>query len=460
MIQYIEFENHRILGNLKLDFAKNENEAYNTIVFAGENGSGKTAILNAVAGFQRGSYLSDFSSEKEVTYFDLDGIKHSILRSDEKKRYSKTEEIPDDKWVAPYPFSEHDFYREKNELLEEMPYDIRNRSVVFSEARSGFEVNLPKNEYWEDYEKNGSDYSCIVQLLMDLEDKDNEEYLAYAKVNRNCTYEEYMTANSRTARFKRAFEKMFEGLKYVGRDLNAKDMIIYFSKDGKQIDINDLSTGEKQIVFRGTDLLHHARAGATVFIDEPELSLHPKWQKKILEFYRNLFVDENGRQFAQLLVATHSQYVIQSAIKDSENVKIILLKSEKQEIIQTKMDEILLGPYSVAEVNYLTFGVEGKEYHIQLFGALHNLLQETDGSGVDGSILSIDRYISHHELYNYALHEMDDITHNHYHTICVYVRNAIDHPDSGRRISDSDLKISIDLLRRIYKSVIERQRQL
>jgi len=29
--------------------------------------------------------------------------------------------------------------------------------------------------------------------------------------------------------------------------------------------------------------------GGIVLIDEPELSMHPKWQQKVLEFYRNLF---------------------------------------------------------------------------------------------------------------------------------------------------------------------------
>ena len=41
----IEFENHSILGNLKLDFTDKNGNPVDTIILAGENGCGKTTIL-------------------------------------------------------------------------------------------------------------------------------------------------------------------------------------------------------------------------------------------------------------------------------------------------------------------------------------------------------------------------------------------------------------------------------
>ena len=64
MIRYIEIENATKIGDLELDFGKCEDEVYNTIVFAGENGCGKTAILETIASFQRGSYLGKGSPVK------------------------------------------------------------------------------------------------------------------------------------------------------------------------------------------------------------------------------------------------------------------------------------------------------------------------------------------------------------------------------------------------------------
>jgi len=51
MIKTIKWNNHEILGNLELDFTKQDGTAYNTIVLAGENGAGKTTILETITAF-------------------------------------------------------------------------------------------------------------------------------------------------------------------------------------------------------------------------------------------------------------------------------------------------------------------------------------------------------------------------------------------------------------------------
>lgn len=101
---------------------------------------------------------------------------------------------------------------------------------------------------------------------------------------------------------------------------------IKFTKVGKSIPIDKLSTGEKQIVFRGIFLLRNSGVleDAAVMIDEPELSMHPKWQAKILEFYKGLFTN-GGAQKAQLFFATHSDHVLKQALLDqNKNIVIVL----------------------------------------------------------------------------------------------------------------------------------------
>ena len=60
-------------------------------------------------------------------------------------------------------------------------------------------------------------------------------------------------------------------------DPNEKKII--FEKHGKSIPVDSLSTGEKQIVFRGTQLLGNMNSikDGVVLVDEPELSMHPRW---------------------------------------------------------------------------------------------------------------------------------------------------------------------------------------
>lgn len=51
MITKIKWNNHEILGNLELDFTKADGSPYSTIILAGENGTGKTTILETLSTF-------------------------------------------------------------------------------------------------------------------------------------------------------------------------------------------------------------------------------------------------------------------------------------------------------------------------------------------------------------------------------------------------------------------------
>lgn len=81
---------------------------------------------------------------------------------------------------------------------------------------------------------------------------------------------------------------------------------------GDKIDFKDLSSGEKQLLllFCNTIL---ASSHATIFIiDEPEISLNIKWQRKLLDTLLN-FSNDEGIQF---LIATHSIEMLTSKKDD------------------------------------------------------------------------------------------------------------------------------------------------
>ena len=45
-IREVTFTNHPVLGNLYLNFCDSDGKAVDTVIFAGENGNGKSTILN------------------------------------------------------------------------------------------------------------------------------------------------------------------------------------------------------------------------------------------------------------------------------------------------------------------------------------------------------------------------------------------------------------------------------
>ncbi|MDO4271462.1 MAG: AAA family ATPase [Candidatus Saccharibacteria bacterium] len=222
----------------------------------------------------------------------------------------------------------------------------------------------------------------------------------------------------------------------------------FLKKHGREISIDNLSTGEKQIVFRGAHLLKNINSisGGVVLIDEPELSIHPKWQHKILGYYRSLF-NRNNTQTAQMVIATHSEYVLRSALKDKDNVLIIIL-SDKNGNINSKniTAPTTLSTITSAETNYLAFGILSTDFHIELYGYLQNKTGNL-------SVKNCDDYIATQTtFFNPELHaKTDSFTDRNgrttnYQTLPTYIRNAIDHPNSARSYTDDELKYSIELL--------------
>ena len=66
VIKKIKWKNHNSLGNLLLDLTKPDGTAYNTIILAGENGSGKTTVLDTLSDFLNGMSFEPFD------YIDYD----------------------------------------------------------------------------------------------------------------------------------------------------------------------------------------------------------------------------------------------------------------------------------------------------------------------------------------------------------------------------------------------------
>ena len=71
MIKSIKWNNHKVLGNLELNFQKADGTAYNTIILAGENGAGKTTILETIATFLNLGSVACFEAMK----YDANGEK-------------------------------------------------------------------------------------------------------------------------------------------------------------------------------------------------------------------------------------------------------------------------------------------------------------------------------------------------------------------------------------------------
>ena len=84
-------------------------------------------------------------------------------------------------------------------------------------------------------------------------------------------------------------------------------------QDGATHDINDLSSGEKEVLFGYLRLRKSAPRHSVVLLDEPELHLHPALVGRLPRFYREKLASDLDNQ---LWVVTHSDAFLREAMSD------------------------------------------------------------------------------------------------------------------------------------------------
>lgn len=315
----IRFDDHPILGNLCLDFCDKAGNAVDTVILAGENGVGKSSVIEAL--YEVASHSINHSIEVEI---EKDGTIVNISYSPRAHRNGVTYLYAND-------------HLGMNVMVGST--DLKNRypfCSIFSDVDINFHAGdisgvtaLTLDSTRESRRSDTDLPRQINQLLIDIQALDDAELAFAARQNRD-TPINALGVSERMPRFTNAFNSMFDALRYSRTTNEENKKTIMFQKNGVDIPISGLSSGEKQIVYRGCFLLKDVNAmnGAFVFIDEPEISLHPNWQKRIMDYYRGIFTDENGVQTSQIFAVTHSPFVIHN--ENRRNDKVIILARDKE----------------------------------------------------------------------------------------------------------------------------------
>lgn len=445
-LRKIKWLNHPILGNLTLDFINpSTGKPYNTILFAGENGTGKSTILESISSFLNyGPYehfdYIEYEADDEIyktsennsnpytkNFFNITDKNGNIINMDYDRSYSA-------------------------ERIGTVPNDLRNYGCVYSKARSDYKTQKITSTTISELDNNkhnidiDEDFTSLKQLIIDVV---NQDYSAYSEENKNrssagsapLAWDNFFIT-SKLFRFQDAFDNFFDKMRYGKVDDLDGEKTILFSKNNKLIPVDKLSTGEKQIVFRGVFLLRNTKIldGATILIDEPELSMHPKWERKIFNYYKKLF-SMSGKQNAQILFATHSDHVLREALIDITNNLVITLE-EKNGVIACRHINApsVLPSVTTAETTYLAFDVVSNDYHIELYGFIQ------DKYSVH-TVKDCDNFIANHANYDPSKYSRPS---GHktttYNTLSTYIRNCIHHPDSGNTFTEQELRTSIEFL--------------
>lgn len=318
-IRKIQFIDHPILKNTELNFVGADEKAIDTVIFAGENGCGKSTIINELYNSILGQAVSN------VTEYEINGEIYTVqkIKTSERSYTSKC------------------FDRDGKQVALKIP----EFSAIFSDVDINFKAqdipavtSMTLDELQYHYKRSDSNLPTMVnQLLVDIQALDDAEIVKKLKENPKTSYSN-IDIDKRMDRFTNAFSKMFDELEYSGIDNKSGKKVVLFKKYGELVPIDSLSSGEKQIVYRGCFLLRDINAlnGAFVFIDEPEISLHPLWQMKVMDYYKGIFTNNAGEQTSQMFVVTHSPFIIHNEDRRNDKVIVLARDSKGQIIVQDK----------------------------------------------------------------------------------------------------------------------------
>ena len=296
-VEKIKFNNHEIFNDLEIDFKDKDGQILDTIVLIGENGSGKTSLLKCIYD----SFDIDERSYKEV-------LENKVELT--PALYTTTVKLNDNEIGLLHP-----------DIVFEVGDKPNEPKVVFMPTEINFEkVNKVDNTFKvKTYLQNIVDQNMTENIPSMIATKMNKEIFK----NRSKTIGEVI--DNVCDDINGIFKIMNLDVKLVGLSEDNDTRPIFKNSLGKEFDITGLSSGEKQLFLRALSLKFLEVNNSVILIDEPEISLHPQWQRKIIDVYKS--IGENN----QLIIATHSPHIVGSV--KSENLRVMTKDTDGIKII-------------------------------------------------------------------------------------------------------------------------------
>jgi energy-coupling factor transporter ATP-binding protein EcfA2 len=276
-------------------------------ILAGVNGSGKTTILNYVYELISAHKNPDLYAGiiKVIKLFFDNGsywLCEYISENDTIKNIEKNTRNNYDIALETHEYSIKFFGIKLNELNNLLNVDFIgtfDNSLKQSEAvKKLSDDNVNTELDWEIYhlQKKYLDYQLNISKRKDAvidESHNIKEVLKKIKYPQT-----------------RCLEIIDNLFSETGKVINKNKNQIEFLLGDKEITPFQLSSGEKQLLIILLTVLVQDNKPSILFMDEPEISLHIEWQKKIIQYIRELNPN------VQVIIATHSPALIMEGWQD------------------------------------------------------------------------------------------------------------------------------------------------
>ena len=307
-IKNLHIKEYNGLENLDINF-ESKGKVLDLIVLAGINGSGKTRVLESVLDFFYKIEMF-YKSQNKIELFYEEIENESIKTAGNiDVFYNELKNGAKGAFLSPK-------YLEIKKILKKFP------KIIYVPTEINFQkVQKAQTNFKKEY--------SFINIVDSYEIKDIPSYIA-TRISKVANEEENLTMGQVRKKVFAEINGIFEILELdvklseISKDENS--MPIFTDSSGKKFGINELSSGEKQLFLRTLAIKMLEPENSIIMIDEPELSLHPKWQQKIVDVYRKI-----GRN-NQIILATHSPHILGSVEKEN----IILLEKNENGIVEVK----------------------------------------------------------------------------------------------------------------------------
>ena len=307
-IKNLHIKEYNGLENLDINF-ESKGKVLDLIVLAGINGSGKTRVLESVLDFFYKIEMF-YKSQNKIELFYEEIENESIKTAGNiDVFYNELKNGAKGAFLSPK-------YLEIKKILKKFP------KIIYVPTEINFQkVQKAQTNFKKEY--------SFINIVDSYEIKDIPSYIA-TRISKIANEEEDLTMGQVRKKVFAEINGIFEILELdvklseISKDENS--MPIFTDSSGKKFGINELSSGEKQLFLRTLAIKMLEPENSIIMIDEPELSLHPKWQQKIVDVYRKI-----GRN-NQIILATHSPHILGSVEKEN----IILLEKNENGIVEVK----------------------------------------------------------------------------------------------------------------------------
>ena len=317
-IKNLHINEFKGLRDISINFEKND-EPLDLVVLAGSNGSGKTRVLESILQYFQDHIQYNYrgNSNKIEIYFEE---KEKICRNnvgDEMELYEGLKS-----------FSYHEIDNPRNEKHIKIKKELNILpKIIYVPTEINFQkMNTASTTLVQEYN--------FINIVNTNLIKDIPSYIATKMISAMLKNKNEKVGDVQKKVFNEIneiFENLSIGVKVEDISQDGRNITLFTNSSGDEFDINELSSGEKQLFLRTLAIKMLNPENSIILIDEPELSLHPKWQQRIVDVYRK--IGKNN----QIIIATHSPHILGSVKK--ENI-MLLDKDDEGKIVVRTGDEL------------------------------------------------------------------------------------------------------------------------